>query len=92
MVFSELFNIRFAAFLNLFNDQNLTQLPDKLSYALRFPGESRKPPAVAPEWFNWKTDFLFPFFPNSGPRSKNYDDDGYPAGYYNEGRKETTIF
>ena len=66
--------------------QNLTSLPDDLTYSLRFPGELRRTGgAINPLWFNWRTNFLFPMFQPGGPRNYNQVHDGIPAGYYLEG-------
>lgn len=66
--------------------QNLTTLPDALSYALRFPSELRFTSFVNnPVWFNWRTDLLFPRFQTGGPRNLEHKSDGSPSGYYNEG-------
>jgi hypothetical protein len=66
--------------------QNLTELPDHLSYSLRYPGELRRVgQAMNPLWFNWRTDFFFPQFQPGGARNWASDHDGTPAGYYLEG-------
>lgn len=66
--------------------QNITELPDEISYALRFPGELRRTGgAINPLWFNWRTDFLFPLFQPGGARNWALPHDGVPAGYYVEG-------
>lgn len=66
--------------------QNLTELPDDLSYSMRFPGELRRTNgAMNPLWFNWRTDFLFPLFQPGGARNWASEHDGVPAGYYIEG-------
>lgn len=60
-----------------FLPQNLTQLPDDLTYALRFPGELRRTGgAINPLWFNWRTDFLFPLFQPGGARNWALEHDG----------------
>lgn len=67
--------------------QNLTALPDNLTYSLRFPGELRRTGgAMNPLWFNWRTDFLFPLFQPGGARNWGQIHDGVPAGYYIEGK------
>jgi len=64
----------------------MTELPDKIHYSLRFPGELRQVGGVTnPLWFNWRTDFLFPLFQPGGARNWQVDHDGAPAGYYREG-------
>lgn len=65
---------------------NLTELPDDLSYSLRYPGELRRTgSALNPLFFNWRTDFLFPPFQPGGARNYENDHDGAPSGYYLEG-------
>lgn len=65
---------------------NITELPDDLSYSLRFPGELRRTGAnLNPLYFNWRTDFLFPIFQPGGSRNPENDHDGLPSGYYMEG-------
>jgi ATP-binding cassette, subfamily A (ABC1), member 3 len=64
----------------------MTQLPDQLSYALRYPGELRRTgKAINPLFFNWRTDFYFPQFQPGGARNWESENDGIPAGYYLEG-------
>jgi hypothetical protein len=66
--------------------QNLTELPDDLSYSMRYPGELRRTDNVLNTLlFNWRTDFLFPLFQPGGSRNYMNDHDGSPSGYYNEG-------
>lgn len=66
--------------------QNMTELPDDLSYSVRYPGELRRTGrAINPLFFNWRTDFLFPLFQPGGSRNYMNDHDGIPAGYYIEG-------
>ncbi|KAL9700793.1 hypothetical protein quinque_004234 [Culex quinquefasciatus] len=63
-----------------FNDDlaNITELPEKIEFALRFPGESR-----TNSWLfaNWRTYLLVvPFSP--GARNPNLTDGGTPNYYY----------
>jgi ATP-binding cassette, subfamily A (ABC1), member 3 len=65
--------------------QNITTLPDKLEYAIRFPGELRNNfNNPNPVIFTWRTDFRFPFFQIGGARNFDYADGGAPPGYYAE--------
>jgi ATP-binding cassette subfamily A (ABC1) protein 3 len=65
---------------------NITELPDDLTYSLRYPGELRRTGnALNPLFFNWRTDFLFPLFQPGGARNHANDHDGTPSGYYLEG-------
>lgn len=68
----------------LFNaPQNITELPDAVTYALRFPAELRKP---SPSKFvgfygNWATDYILTSKFFVGARQKELDDGGDPPGY-----------
>lgn len=65
---------------------NLTNLPEDLTYSIRYPGELRRTANVLnPLFFNWRTDFLFPQFSPGGARNYHRSDDGAPSGYYSEG-------
>lgn len=65
---------------------NITELPDDLSYSLRYPGELRRTGNILnPLFFNWRTDFLFPLFQPGGARNYHHQHDGSPSGYYAEG-------
>lgn len=64
--------------------QNITKLPEKLVYKLRFPSESRTPPLPEPLIFNWHTNLLYPLFSTGGPRSPNDSYGGMPF-YFQEG-------
>lgn len=67
-----------------FNDIN--DIPQNLTFALRFPAELRfRLPTIPVEWGNWFTNIRFPFFPEFGPRHPNETDGGTPVGYYREG-------
>ncbi|XP_053689795.1 phospholipid-transporting ATPase ABCA3-like [Sabethes cyaneus] len=71
-----------------FNDSmaNITQLPDEMTFALRFPSEMRTTRLPGAEfWANWRTFLTFPPFQTYGARAVNYSDGGYPANYYAEG-------
>lgn len=65
---------------------NATELPDNLTYSIRYPGELRRTgKSLNPLFFNWRTDFLFPLFQPGGARNHQNDHDGAPSGYYLEG-------
>jgi hypothetical protein len=60
-------------------------LPNKLEYAIRFPGELRNNfNNPNPMIFTWRTDFRFPVFQPGGARNYDYADGGAPPGYYAE--------
>lgn len=66
--------------------QDISELPDKLSIALRYPSEMRTTILPGAEfWANWRTFLVFPPFQTYGARAVNYTDGGYPANYYAEG-------
>lgn len=65
---------------------NLTELPDDLTYSIRYPAELRRTGKVInPLYFNWRTDFLFPIFQPGGARNYWAPHDGSPSGYYMDG-------
>ncbi|XP_058835896.1 phospholipid-transporting ATPase ABCA3-like isoform X2 [Topomyia yanbarensis] len=65
---------------------NITELPENLTFALRFPSEMRTTLLPGAEfWANWRTFLTFPPFQAYGARAVNYSDGGYPANYYAEG-------
>lgn len=66
--------------------ENITVLPKKFEFTLRFPYELRTNtggPFV--EFYNWFTDMLFPAFQLEGPRNSGSNDGGIPPGYVREG-------
>lgn len=66
--------------------KNITELPDNLTIALRYPSEMRTTMLPGAEfWANWRTFLVFPPFQTYGARAVNYTDGGYPANYYAEG-------
>ncbi|XP_065074349.1 phospholipid-transporting ATPase ABCA3-like [Ochlerotatus camptorhynchus] len=66
--------------------KNISELPDNLSIALRYPSEMRTTVLPGAEfWANWRTFLVFPPFQTYGARAVNYTDGGYPANYYAEG-------
>lgn len=65
---------------------NISSLPKKFEFTLRFPYELRTNddgPFV--EFVNWFTDMLFPAFQVAGPRNRERNDGGLPPGYFREG-------
>jgi len=74
------------AFAGIEFDQSwsdLSELPDKFKYTLRFPSELRT--ASLNFGFTWETKKLFLVTGESGPRNLEYNDGGVPAGYLSEG-------
>ncbi|XP_062556230.1 phospholipid-transporting ATPase ABCA3-like [Armigeres subalbatus] len=66
--------------------EDISELPEKLSIALRYPSEMRTTILPGAEfWANWRTFLVFPPFQTYGARAVNYTDGGYPANYYGEG-------
>lgn len=63
------------------------QLPQDLSFRIRFPAESRAvmiTQSTNALVDNWQTDLLFPLFSEGGPRNRNSPEGGRPPGYYEE--------
>jgi ATP-binding cassette, subfamily A (ABC1), member 3 len=78
-------NLDFAGIEFPDSSANITQLPDHLDYAIRFPSELRVEDETNPLVNNWQTNNLFPIYLGVGPR-KPYDaDGGYPSGYFSQG-------
>ncbi|XP_055596271.1 phospholipid-transporting ATPase ABCA3-like [Uranotaenia lowii] len=68
------------------NLENITSIPDDISFALRYPSEMRTTMLPGAQfWANWRTFLVFPPFQTYGARAVNYTDGGYPANYYGEG-------
>lgn len=65
--------------------RTITDLPDKVSYSLRFPAEMRTfQDEFSAFWANWYTELMFPPFQIAGAKEPDRDDGGYPANYFNE--------
>ncbi|XP_053687488.1 phospholipid-transporting ATPase ABCA3-like [Sabethes cyaneus] len=65
--------------------RTLNTLPDKVTYALRFPSEMRTfQDDFTAFWANWFTELMFPQFQMAGARNNERADGGYPANYFNE--------
>ncbi len=67
--------------------QTLNELPNELSYSLRFPSELRTtdlPSRERPDKYNWKTNNIFPTDDYNSPRHLDLQDGG-PPSYHNEG-------
>lgn len=65
--------------------QTLSELPEKVSYSLRFPAEMRTfQDQFSAFWANWYTELMFPQFQIAGAKDRERDDGGYPANYFNE--------
>lgn len=65
---------------------NITELPKRFEFTMRFPYELRtndEGPFV--EFYNWFTKMLFPALQAPGPRNLKRNDGGLPPGYYREG-------
>lgn len=74
-----------------FNDtlSDITELPENITYSIRFPSELRVLPAflqpIAAFAGNWRTEILFDKFLGNRPRNLNENDGGTPSGYAREG-------
>ncbi|XP_065074348.1 phospholipid-transporting ATPase ABCA3-like [Ochlerotatus camptorhynchus] len=65
--------------------RTLNDLPDKVSYSLRFPAEMRTfQDEFSAFWANWYTELMFQQFQIAGAKDPDRDDGGYPANYFNE--------
>ncbi|XP_039428969.1 phospholipid-transporting ATPase ABCA1-like [Culex pipiens pallens] len=62
--------------------EQLTSLPTRLSYTLRFPGELRAQFGIT---HAWRTNSRFASRPDGGARFYRYDDGGPSPGYFREG-------
>lgn len=60
----------------------LSSLPKKLNYTLRFPGELRAQFGIT---HTWRTNSRFSSRPDGGARFFTYDDGGPSPGYFREG-------
>ncbi|KAJ0177199.1 hypothetical protein K1T71_007208 [Dendrolimus kikuchii] len=63
---------------------NATHWPDNITIALRFPAVMRAPIIDHPLIASWKTNLLFPIFPQSGPREPEDIYGGQLPGYSSE--------
>lgn len=67
------------------SEQSLTDLPDVVNYAIRFPAELRSNDTDALNFagffFNWATNFRLSSEFSIGPRNKDDNDGGNPPGY-----------
>lgn len=79
-----IFSINKNILKNLFHFQDITALPEKLVYKLRFPSESRTPKISEPLIFNWHTNLLYPLFSTGGPRALEDNSGGMPF-YFQDG-------
>lgn len=73
--------------MNTHSLQTLTELPTRLSYALRFPSESRvrfNDTIEGPYIYNWLTNLLFELVGTTGPREPDDNFGGRPF-YMQEG-------
>ncbi|XP_058456304.1 phospholipid-transporting ATPase ABCA3-like [Malaya genurostris] len=67
------------------NYRSIITLPEKVTYALRFPSEMRTfQDDFTAFWANWYTELMFPQFQMAGARNNDRADAGYPANYFNE--------
>lgn len=67
---------------------NVTELPHKFEFSLRFPHELRtRYPATGGFTISnhWQTSNRFPIMLSEGPRYRENNDGGIPCGYYREG-------
>ncbi|CAH2236792.1 jg8551 [Pararge aegeria aegeria] len=63
------------------NMANATKWPDNIEVALRFPAVMRIPMVEHPLRISWRTNLLFPLFPQPGPRDPNDMYGGKTPGY-----------
>ncbi|XP_055326120.1 phospholipid-transporting ATPase ABCA3-like, partial [Sitodiplosis mosellana] len=63
---------------------NITELPQNLVYALRFPSELRTETNDKLTAFSWQTNLLYPLLSGGGPRVKTSNEGGDPF-YYSDG-------
>ncbi|XP_053674249.1 phospholipid-transporting ATPase ABCA3-like [Anopheles nili] len=87
IMYKELVTHNYLAGLE-FDDElkNITNLPDRINVAVRFPSEMRTTRLPGAQfWANWRTFLIFPQFQVYGARNVNDSDGGFPANYYSEG-------